>query len=122
MHSLGRFHILTIESEYSWLSDTQGTYVSLKHESDKLISFERGRLLWIFNFHPTKSFTDYRIGTRWRGTYRIQLNSDSPIYGGHGRINEDTEFFSTPEPWCDRSNFIQVYIPCRTCIVLSFKE
>jgi 1,4-alpha-glucan branching enzyme len=122
MHSLGRFHNLTIESEYNWLSDTQGTYVSLKHESDKLISFERGRLLWIFNFHPTKSFTDYRIGTRWRGTYRIQLNSDSPIYGGHGRINEDTEFFSTPEPWCDRSNFIQVYIPCRTCIVLSFKE
>lgn len=39
------------------------THVSLSHEDDKIIVFERGPLLFIFNFHPTKSFKDYRVGT-----------------------------------------------------------
>jgi hypothetical protein len=29
---------------------------------DKLIVVERGDLVMVFNFHPTKSFTDYKIG------------------------------------------------------------
>jgi 1,4-alpha-glucan branching enzyme len=28
-------------------------YVTLAHEEDKLIVFERGDLLFIFNFHPS---------------------------------------------------------------------
>ena len=39
-------------------------YVSRKHEDDKVIVFERGNkaLLWVFNFHMSKSYTDYQIG------------------------------------------------------------
>jgi len=37
-------------------------YVSWKHEIDKIIAFERAGLLFIFNFHPTKSFSDYKFG------------------------------------------------------------
>lgn len=29
-------------------------YVSLKHEDDKIIVFEKGDLLFVFNFHPFK--------------------------------------------------------------------
>jgi 1,4-alpha-glucan branching enzyme len=29
-------------------------YVSLKHEEDKIIVFEKGDLLFVFNFHPYK--------------------------------------------------------------------
>jgi 1,4-alpha-glucan branching enzyme len=122
MQALGNLRILQIESKFKWLSHPEGTFVSLKHELDKIIAFERGNLLWIFNFHPTKSFSDYRIGTRWKGKYKIVLNSDSKDFGGHDRLNESTDFFSNPEPWCDRDNFIQVYIPCRTCIVLEVFE
>ncbi|KAF0990081.1 hypothetical protein HZS_5755 [Henneguya salminicola] len=35
--------------------------VSKHHQEDKIISFERGSLLWVFNFHPTNSYVDYRI-------------------------------------------------------------
>lgn len=45
----------------------QDTYISLKHEGDKVIAYERGRanqaLLFIFNFHPTESYRDYPIGS-----------------------------------------------------------
>lgn len=43
----------------------------MKHQDDKVIVFERGNLLWIFNFHPTKSFSDYRVGTSWPGMYSL---------------------------------------------------
>jgi len=58
------------ESRYGWLRSPQA-YVSRKHEDDKLIAFERAGLLFVFNLHPTKSFTDYPIGTNipgWCGT------------------------------------------------------
>ena len=28
-------------------------YISLTHEVDKIIAFEKGDLLFVFNFHPT---------------------------------------------------------------------
>ena len=46
------------EEKYGWLHSPQA-YVSLKHDGDKVIAFERAGLLWIFNFHPSSSFTDY---------------------------------------------------------------
>ncbi|KAJ3159651.1 alpha-1,4-glucan branching enzyme [Irineochytrium annulatum] len=104
-----------LESQYKWLSSTQ--YVSLKHEGDKVVVFERGNLLWVFNFHPTKSFTDYRIGTAWDTV--VVLNSDNKMFGGHARIDEKGKYFPTKEGWNDRPNYIQVYIPCRTVIVLA---
>lgn len=46
-------------------------YVSEKHESNKVIAFERANLLFIFNFHPSKSFTDYRVGVHTPGKYPL---------------------------------------------------
>lgn len=106
------------EGQWGWLNSPQA-FISLKHQSDKLIVFERGNLLWIFNFNPTQSFVDYRIGTEWAGEYKIVLNTDNKRYGGHDRLDESVSYFSTPEEWHGRKNFIQVYIPCRTAIVLS---
>ncbi|VCW70790.1 unnamed protein product, partial [Gulo gulo] len=51
-----------LEERCGWLSAPQA-YVSEKHEANKIIAFERAGLLFIFNFHPSKSYTDYRVGT-----------------------------------------------------------
>jgi hypothetical protein len=80
----------------------------LKHEGDKIISFERAGLLFIFNFHPTQSFTDYRLGVQTAGEYKVVLNTDSPLFMGHNRIDESGSWFTSPEPWNDRANSIQV--------------
>jgi 1,4-alpha-glucan branching enzyme len=108
----------TLEDKYKWLDSPQA-YISLKHEADKLIVFERGNLLWIFNFHPTKSFSDYRVGTNWGSAHYIVLNTDRKEFGGQERINESIKHFPQKLEWNGRPYFIQVYIPCRTAIVLA---
>lgn len=104
------------EEKYGWLHAPQA-YISLKNELDKVIVFERAGLLFVFNFHPTKSFTDYRVGVEVPGTYRIVLQTDSKEFGGHCRIDNGTRFFTTPMEWNGRKNWTHVYIPCRTAIV-----
>jgi len=46
-------------------------YVSRKHEDDKVIVFERAGLIFVFNFNPNKSFTDYKIGVQVDGVYLL---------------------------------------------------
>ena len=53
--------------------------MSRKDEGDKVVAFERANLLWIFNFHPTRSFTDYRIGTNTPGKYPFETEMFSHI-------------------------------------------
>ncbi|KAI8801751.1 glycoside hydrolase [Cladochytrium replicatum] len=106
-----------LEGRFDWLQDTQ--YVSLKHQGDKVIVFERGNLLFIFNFHPTQSYADYRVGTPWSGVHKVELCSDNKRFGGHERVDENGKHFTSPLEWNGRANFIQVYIPCRTVLVLS---
>src|SRR5947209_2614752 len=49
------------EEKYRWLKPENYAYVSVKNENDKLIAFEKSGLLFVFNFHPTQSFTDYLV-------------------------------------------------------------
>lgn len=104
------------EEKYGWLHSPQA-YISLKNEADKVIVFERAGLLWIFNFHPTKSYADYRVGVEQSGTYRIVIDTDDTEFGGFSRNAKDTRFFTTALEWNGRKNFTQVYIPTRTAIV-----
>lgn len=105
------------EEKYGWLASPQA-YISLKHEGDKVVVFERAGLLWIFNFHPSNSFTDYRVGVEKAGTYRIVISTDSPAFGGLGRVKEEgSRFFTTDFEWNGRKNFLQVYVPTRTALV-----
>lgn len=109
------------EEKYGWLHSPQA-YISLKHEGDKVIVFERAGLLWIFNFHPSSSFTDYRVGVDEPGTYRIVLSTDDKAFGGEENIKKDGRFFTTDFSWNGRRNFLQVYVPSRTAIVLAKEE
>ncbi|KAE8220591.1 hypothetical protein CF319_g5905 [Tilletia indica] len=110
-----------LEDQYKWLASPQA-YISLKNESDRVVAFERGNLLFVFNFHATSSYTDYRIGVEAPGTYVVALDSDAAEYGGHGRVDHSTEFFTNPMEWNGRKNFVQLYLPTRTAIVLKLKQ
>lgn len=121
-----------LEEKYQWLSAPQVSvaggrstdvqaYVSLKNESDKVIVFERAGLLFVFNFNPTQSFTDYRVGVETAGKYKVVLSSDESRFGGHDRIDLNGEFLTTPMEWNGRKNFLQVYTPCRTVLVLGLE-
>jgi 1,4-alpha-glucan branching enzyme len=124
-----------LEEEYHWLSSPQA-WVSLKNESDKVIVFERGGLLFVFNFHSTNSFADYRVGVDVAGEYKIVLSSDDKQYGGFENVDVNAKFFTTPLEWNGRKNWLhvrffsghdthtpyclhQVYVPSRSSIVLA---
>jgi 1,4-alpha-glucan branching enzyme len=46
-------------------------YVSRKDEGDRIIVFERGNLVFVFNFHWTNSYSDYRVGCLKPGKYKV---------------------------------------------------
>ena len=51
------------------------------------------------------------------GEYRIILNTDNPAFGGHGRIDESTVFFSRYDE--EKSlNVLSLYNTNRTALVL----
>ncbi|KAF9878533.1 hypothetical protein CkaCkLH20_04025 [Colletotrichum karsti] len=111
----------TTEQQYGWLAAPQA-YISLKHEGDKVIVFERAGVVFIFNFNPTESFADYRIGIEVPGSYKVILNTDHKDVGGHGRVDENTRFFTTAMEWNNRKNWTHVYIPSRSALVLGLES
>lgn len=108
-----------LEDEYGYLS-SPNTFVTLAHEKDKIIIFERGDLLFVFNFHPTKSFEHYRVGTKWNTEHKIIFDTDESRFFGFERLmyGHFNPFPIMKENWCNRPNYIQMYIPSRTGIVL----
>ncbi|XP_038012821.1 1,4-alpha-glucan-branching enzyme isoform X4 [Motacilla alba alba] len=94
-----------LEERFGWLASPQA-YVSEKHEANKVIAFERAGLIFIFNFHPYQSYVDYRVGIETPGKYKILLDSDAGEYGGHQRLDHNTEYFSEEYPHNYRPNSI----------------
>ncbi|MGM0787921.1 MAG: alpha amylase C-terminal domain-containing protein, partial [Thermodesulfobacteriota bacterium] len=90
----------------------------LLHESEnsKVLAFERKGLVFVFNFHPEKSHTDYRINAR-PGKYSMILDSDASGYGGHGRLDKDQVHFTMKDE-NSGGDFLQIYLPTRTAVVL----
>ena len=106
--------------QYDVLNEFGNTYERWKHNEDKILAFNRGELMFIFNFNTQTSFTDYGIPVPHSGEYEIVLDSDSATFGGHARVNADTTYFS--EPWKDHEgHMIQCYLPTRTALVLRKK-
>ncbi|KAH7372698.1 hypothetical protein KP509_17G017100 [Ceratopteris richardii] len=110
-----------LEQQYGFMT-SEHQYVSRKDDSDKVIVFERGDLVFVFNFHWEKSFPDYRIGCVKPGKYKIALDSDAKEFGGFQRLEKEAAFF-TQEGWFDeRPHSFLVYTPCRTVVVYALVE
>lgn len=106
------------EAKYGWLA-APPAYVSWKHQEDKVVVFERANVVFVFNFHPTKSFADYMIGLEGSGEYKIILCTDDSRFGGHNRIMTNVTNFTNPEGYAGRRNSMKVYIPSRCAIALA---
>jgi len=88
-----------------------------EHSDNKLLIFQRAGLLFAFNFHPNRSYPDYRFEAP-PGTYRMILDSDAPQYGGHNRLEADQQHFTLCDAVADRkSDLLSLYLPSRTALV-----
>lgn len=109
--------MLTTVTENDLLSFNP-VYLNLANEGDKILAFNRGEFLMVFNFHPTRSFPDYGIPVA-PGKYQILLNSDRPEFGGFDRIDQQQLYFARPVGKTPNNGFqLKLYLPNRTGLIL----
>lgn len=89
-------------------------YPYVQNCEQQLLIFERNKAIFVFNFSPMYSYTDYEVYAP-HGTYKIALNSDSLSNGGFGNIDEKIEYKTFLK---EGTTKIRLYIPARTCFVL----
>lgn len=87
------------------------------NDGDQILAFQRGKLLFVFNLHPFKSYEGYGIMTE-AGKYTCVLNSDAPEFGGFGLTDDSVEHFTINDKYCKPGlEWLKLYIPARTAMV-----
>jgi 1,4-alpha-glucan branching enzyme len=88
-------------------------------DDDQILAFRRGDLIFVFNWNPSKSFTDYGFLAP-AGEYEVVLNSDDPHFGGMGLTDDSVHHFTQPDPLYSPAGkgWLKLYIPPRTAQVL----
>ena len=85
------------------------------HNDDKVLVYKKGGAVFIFNFHPEKSFEGYFVDMPGAGEYEVILSTDDHCYGGQARVYHQRY---TAKKMADGRVGIQMYLPNRTAIVL----
>ena len=88
-------------------------------DADKVLAFQRAGHVFVFNFHPTRSFPDYPIPSP---ADRLQLvyDSDAARFGGYGRLLPKQTYFASMERETGARRIL-LYLPNRTALVLAIR-
>lgn len=92
------------------------TQLVVSNEHDHVIAFGRSGFLYVFNFHPSVSYTGYGISSD-ASEYRIVLNTDNPEFGGFGLIDESLIYGAEPIGKIGSGYRLHLYLPARTGLV-----
>jgi 1,4-alpha-glucan branching enzyme len=118
-HFLASFdrEMLQLHKQYRILENYYVTRI-VENNNDKIIAFTRGEFLFVFNFHPTQSYTDYGIPIT--GKFKIKLDTDDPGFGGFDRIDRSVIYRSIRKT--EKQNYnapfrLYLYLPSRTALV-----
>ncbi len=80
------------------------------HEDDKVLIYEKGNLVFAFNFHPEKSFDSYPVPVGKAGQYKVILSSDDGVFGGFDRVDKSVRYTAGDGDF-------RCYLPNRSAIV-----
>ena len=92
------------------------------HEQDKVLAFERGKMVFAFNFHAHASYTGYQVDGP-PGKYAMILDTDEERFGGQARLTPGQVHFTQPDaanrPDADSGrHWLSLYLPSRCALVL----
>ena len=89
------------------------------NDGDQILAFFRGDLLFVFNFSPVNSYTDYGFIVP-QGGYDVVLNTDSSLYGGNDLADDSLRHFTNSDPIYEKDGkgWLKLYIPARSAVVL----
>lgn len=94
------------------------------NDGDQVLAYQRGELLFVFNFSPSKSFDGYGFMVE-QGAWDYVLNTDDKLFGGNGLNDDSIRHFTNFDPLLARDNkgWLQLYLPARTaCVLKKVKE
>ena len=88
-------------------------------DGDQVLCYMRGDLVFVFNFSPTRSYTDYGFLVP-TGSYEVVLNTDAKEFGGNGFADDSITHLTNYDPMYveDRKEWLKLYIPARSAVVL----
>lgn len=122
--------------KYHYLSDFDKEMISLiksvedfpdipitkiwEKREDNVLAYMRGNLLFVYNFNPTNSYTDYGMLVP-EGEYKVILNTDEKRFGGFGLTDDGLHHFSHYDGLYkkDHKGWLRLYIPAHTAVVLN---
>lgn len=92
------------------------------NDGDQVLVYQRKDLIFVFNFNPKQSFTDYGFLVA-PGAYEVILNTDSVQFGGNGLSDDTITHFTISDPLYkkEKKEWLKLYIPARTAMVLRKK-
>ena len=85
------------------------------HQDDKIIMYNKGDVIFAFNFHPEKSFDGYFVPVLEEGEYKVIMSTDDSAFGGFDRV--DKEYIYKAETTPDDRKGFKCYLPSRSAIV-----
>lgn len=85
---LGEFdrRMIKLAVSHGLLKVNFGNQLCMDHDN-KTMAFEKAGLVFIFNFHPVNSIPDYSFAVTEPGDYKLVLDSDAAVFGGHSRLD-----------------------------------
>ena len=92
------------------------------NDGDQVLVYQRKDFIFVFNFNPKQSFTDYGFLVA-PGAYEVILNTDSVQFGGNGFSDDTITHFTISDPLYkkEKKEWLKLYIPARTAMVLRKK-
>ena len=89
------------------------------NDGDQVLAYRRKDLVFVFNFNPTQSFTDYGFLVP-NGAYDVVLNTDAKEFGGFGFSDDSIRHFTCADQLYkkERKEWLKLYIPARSAVVL----
>ena len=117
--------------KYGWLSEFDCAMVELAQEKSlfkkepvslyideekQILVYERRGVIFVFNFSPTNSETDYFVRVPKIGKYKAVLTTDESRFGGWDRI--DTEYVYKAEDVPGKGCGFRMYLPARSAVCI----
>jgi len=122
------------ELKYEWLNEFDRSMITLAREDHllddpyavslwidqdrKIISYSRGGLLFVVNFHTSYSEREFFVHahTTGEGKYQVILSSDEQRFGGRGEVDHGYQYQTV---YVEGQGLgFKIYSPCRTAMVL----
>lgn len=132
-HARRQWHLVDDHDlKYHWLGDFDREMIELikdvkgiensdivhlwDKQDDQVLAYQRKDLLFVYNFNPTQSFTDYGVLVP-KGAYKAVLNTDSKDFGGFGLADDSIVHFSQKSHEKTKE-WLYLYLPARSAVVL----